>query len=361
MKAKKVLLVVTVITVILMIMSLIMPDRIKKIIKKEGSENSKAPSENITLEAIYSREIIGDMKVFLKDGSLYYFSDGTLIKTGFSNEVQKRVDFDYKEPNIQFKDSYMYVSDKDKSEIRVISYDDLNVVKKMEYKENLMFINEDDKNLFVQLNDGMNDIMRVYDKNLNERFRIISKYPILCCDVEDNMSSLKIASYDIKDGSYPNSQLRSVDRKGRSELIHKFNNEIICFLKDLGRDTVVATNKGIYFMSDGKEVWKDEYSLLKDIRVLKDRIYCLNEDALKVYDFSGKVLKNIEFRHSVRKMERYFSSFAVFSDSDIYVPENSSEYCDIRIDFRAKEVYISGDYILFRSNQDIKLFKLNKK
>lgn len=350
---KKIMLAIIVVLLIILGLTFAFPSKVVGFVTKLGLKGDKI----LELNKVYSRNLTGDMKVYFRDGKIYYHKDGTLLVTNVGDEEIIRRDFEAKNANVLFKDKYIYFTDGVDGIMKVMNYDSLEDVKDFNFDESIAFTDEKGGRLVAWLSDTFNETLRAYDDEFTERFRYKALNPILTYNVDKDFKTMQIASFDAFSSDIKASLYKEINRKGENRLLYKFNDEVIAFIGELKGMKIVATNKCLYYMQDSSIVFKKEYSVLKDIKVSDRKVYLLCDDKLLVLNDKAEVLEEHVFNQNVKNLVKYASDYIVYSEKEVYVPNGAKYYMkDFQDDI--KTVYISGKYIAVVFHDYLTIFSI---
>lgn len=353
---KKILIAIIVVLLLILLATFAFPKKVVSLVLKLSAHREKV----LTLEKLYSRNLTSDMRVYYRDGNIYYHKDGTLVMTKLSDEDVLRRDFEAKNANVLFKDKYIYATDAPNGVVNILSYDDLKDVKSFNYDEEISFIDEKNGRFTAWLSDGFNETLRTYDDEFTERFRYKATNPILTYNVDKDFKTMQIASFDPFSSEIKASLYKEINRKGENKLLYKFNGEAIAFIGELKGMKLVATNKGLYYMQESSIVFKKEYNTLKDIVISDGKIYLLCDDKLMVLNDKAEVLEEHSFNQNVRSLLKYKDDFIVYSEREVYIPSKDKYYMkDLQEDIR--NIFLSKDSIAIVSDENITIYSINIK
>lgn len=350
---KKILLALIIFLLIVFALTFAFPKKFVNLMVKFNIKGEKT----LTLDKIYSRNLNGQMKVYFRDGKIYYHKDGTLLVTKLSDEEVQRKDFEAKNANMLFKDKYIYFTDGAEGVLKVLSYDTLDEVKNFSYDEIIAFVDEKEGRLVAWLSDKFNETLRVYDDDFNERFRYKALNPILAYNVDRDFKTMQVASFDAFSSDIKASLYKEINRRGENKLYYKFNDEVIAFIGNLKGMKLVATNKGLYYMQESSIVFKKEYKVLKDIKVSDGKVYLLCDDKLMILNDKAEVLSEHSFTQNVKNLLKYNNDYIVYSEKEIYVPYKGKYYMqDFQEDIN--NIYSSAKYIAIVFDDNVTIFSI---
>ncbi len=136
--------------------------------------------------------------------------------------------------------------------------------------------------------------------------------------------------------------------------------EIVIYLDFTLNNEIVALSDGsLYFIKDGKIMWKKQFDLIKDIYTAEDKIYILYSNYLESIDFDGRTENKIGFTEEYNKILPFQGKILAYGANNIAIVEGDKQI--LKHEDNINGVFIDKDQILLWSPDQVKTYKISSK
>ncbi|WP_353097400.1 DUF5711 family protein [Tissierella praeacuta] len=302
-------------------------------------------------------EDITDINIYDKTIVKWSNNKISFMKTDGTPVLEK--EFNFTNPYIYYGDKHIYISDKSTGDIYCL---DKNGETKNRFKlDNEIFnIKESHQNLICHIKSSDVENINILDKdgelveNQSYENENVLTY---AANNKGKLSAIAILSLNegvlkskIECYGENNEKLNSLD----------IDNEIIIHLDFTSKDEIIAlSDSSLYFIKDGKVVWKRQFDLIKDIYIGKDKIHILYSNYLEEIGFDDKSQNKISFAEDYTKIEPFQGRLLLYGDNNIVVVEGKKEILKHKEDIIG--VFTDKDQILLLGPEEMKVYKMVSK
>src|SRR5690606_38858562 len=122
-------------------------------------------------------------------------------------------------------------------------------------------------------------------------------------------------------------------------------------------EIIVLTDRNLYFINNGKIMWKKQFDLVKDIYLEKDKIYILYSNYLESIDFDGRVVNKVGFTEEYKKILSLEEKILLYGDNHLVIIQDGKEI--LKHIEEIKKVFANKDEILVLGHEDIKIYEVS--
>lgn len=235
----------------------------------------------------------GNIVVWRNNKISFLKSDGTLA-------LEK--EFNFVEPSVYYGDKYIYIMDNSTGDIYSLDKKG-QTVDRLQLNKEIYNIKETNENLIYHIKTFDLESINILNKNKvligNHSFE---NENILSYATNKNGNMTLVSLLNLK-GDMIKSHLYCYGENNEKLNSLSFQGEILLFLEFTSKEEIVAlTDKGLYFIKDGKIMWKKQFDIIKDICVWDNKIYILYSNYLETIDFTGRVENKIGFAEEYNKI-----------------------------------------------------------
>ena len=331
-------------------------DNQKKIMAFLDSFGSK---EKI-LKLKYSIKDIDNVEsVNFYDGNIIKWTTNkiTFLKTDGSLILEKK--FNFTEPEIYYGEKYIYVFDKATGDI--YSFDGKgNTINRYQLNKEIYNIKESKENFIYHIKIPNMEIISILDKDkiLVGNYSYEDKN-ILTYNTNKEGTKNLVGLLNLNEGILKSQlDIYGINNERLSSL--DFQGEIALYLDFTQKEEIILlTDRNLYFINDGKIMWKKQFDLIKDIFLDKDRFYILYSNYLETIDFTGRTLNKIGFGEDYKEILSFRENILLYGDNHLVVINDGKEILKSAEDI--KKVFTSKDEILVFGPEDLKIYELSNK
>lgn len=280
----------------------------------------------------------------------YIKLDGTLI-------LEK--EFNFEDPFIYHGDKYIYVGDKATGDIYSLD-------KKGETKDRLQL----NKEIFNMKEVHGNIIYHTKSSN-GESINILNTDGVLIGN--HTFEGKNILGYTTnKSGDKHSLSLLDLNEETLKSQIHIFGedkenlgsidieNEITVYLEFTSKDELIAlTDKSLYFINEGKIMWKKQFDLIKDIYLGEEEIYVLYSSYLETIDFDGRTKNKIGFSQDYNKLIPFDNRVLVYGNNNIELVDGPDIILKHSEDFH--DIFVGKGKVIILGSDEIKTYVVSNK
>lgn len=295
------------------------------------------------------------------------FYDGTVVKWSNNKISFIRTDgtlilekeFNFINPSIYYGHKYIYVMDKSSGDI--YSFDSKGkTVDRLQLGKEIFNIKESHQNLIYHIKNLDVENISILDKdresigNYSYKNMNILTY---ATNQEENLYTISLlvlnegilkSRIECYDGN--NEKLNSLDIEG----------ELVIYLDFTEKGEIVAlSDRYLYFIKDGKVMWKKQFDLIKDIYLEKDKILILYSNYLESIDFDGRTENKIGFTEEYNRILPFGEKILIYGDNNIVIVEGDKQI--LKHEDNIRGVFTSKDQILIWSTEQIKTYEVSNK
>lgn len=321
--------------------------------------NSFMNSEK-TLKLKYTIKDISDVEsVSFYDGNVIKWNTNRVSFLNPDGSIILEKEFNFFNPSIYYGDKYIYVFDRETGDIYAFDSKG-NTVKRYQLNKEIYNIKESSENLIVHIKSSDGEVVEVLDKDKV----LIGNYiyegkNILTYNANDEGTRNLVAILDLNEEALKS----QVDIYGiNNERINTldFKEEIVIYLDFTHNgDIIVLTDKNLYFISNGKVMWKKQFDLIKDIYLEKDKINVLYSTYLEIIDFSGRTEKKLNLIEEYNKMVPFGDYLLLYGNSNMLFIKEGKEV--LKSTENINKVFASKNEVLVLSDEDIKIYEFTNR
>ena len=174
---------------------------------------------------------------------------------------------------------------------------------------------------------------------------------ILSYDINKKASKILVSVLNLKDGMLK-SEIHYFGENNVKDGILTIEGEIVLF-NELIRDgaEVVLTDKSLYYIKDKEILWEKSFNLIKDIYIMKERIFLLHGNYLEVINFKGEVKNEIAFTKNYNRIVDFNGSTLLYGNDSIALVKKGeliteAEESILKVNTNSREIMILGPELL---------------
>lgn len=277
-------------------------------------------------------------------------SDGTLIL---------KKEFNFTNPSIYYGDKYTYIMDKSSGDIYSLDKKG-DTINRLQLNKEVFNLKESYQNLIYHIKNLDVESINILDKdkvligNYSYENKNILTYStnkdgtkniLSLLDLNENTLKSQLDIYGEK-----NQKLSSIDVVG----------EIVVYLEFTAKDEILAlSDRSLYFIKDGKIMWKKQFDLIKDIYLREDSVYILYSSYLEYIDFDGRTEGKISFAEDYKKILPFEEKILLYGDNNIVIVDGDKQI--LKHNENIIRVLTHKDQIIVWGSDEIKTYKLSSK
>lgn len=295
------------------------------------------------------------------------FYDGNIIKWTNSKISFMKTDgtiilekqFNFQDPSIYFGDKYIYALDKSTGDIYSFNKNG-DTIDRIQLNKEIFNIKECYNNLIYQTKSMNMESLSILDKDMV----LIGNYTyednnILTSSTNKDGSLNTIAILNFKEDILK-SQIESYGENNSKIISLDIEGEIVVYLKNIEDDNLVAlTDRAVYFINNGKLMWKKQFELIKDIYISQDKIFILYSNYLETIDFEGRTLNKVGFSEEYKKIVPMNNKIIIYNDYNLILIDGDEQI--LKHNESIIGVYANKDKILIWGPEDLKTYDITNK
>lgn len=311
------------------------------------------------LELISEFAIDKDIKgLDIYDEKIIQWKDNSLSFLDFNGFEVLKKDFEFKDPHIFWGEETIYIMDRSSGDIYLLNKEGDTIERKKLKSPFYKLQAKEDKTLLYR-KDGDEESVDIIDENGDLLKTHKENIPILTVDVKDKKEDYSISTLDIDKELRSIVTVYSIDEKELFTLDIK--DEIIVYSDFIKNDLLIGTEKGLYFIDNGKIKWEKEYNDLKDIKMLDDEIFLLYDNNFEKLNLRGKTKEKVVLSKPLEKILVTNEETFIFGENDIIVPKKNKNL----LNFKTKEGILDLKYddgkLLVKKESKLEIYETKEK
>lgn len=312
------------------------------------------------LKLKYSYNDMGDIESLnFYDGNIVKWTNNKISFLNSDGSLILEKEFDFFEPEIYYGEKYIYVLDKATGDI--YSFDSKgNTIHRYQLNKEVYNIKESHENFIYHVKLPNMETISVLDKDKV----LIGNYSyddknILTYNTNKDGSKSLVALLNLDEGilkshvdiyGINNERLDTLDFVGEIVLYFDFTQK---------EEIILLTDRNLYFISDGKIMWKKQFDLIRDIYLKKDMIYILYSNYLEVIDFSGRTQNKLGLVEEYDEILPFGENILLYGHNHLVVIKDGKEM--FKLIEEIEKAFASKDEILILGPEDVKIYELSNK
>lgn len=302
----------------------------------------------------------GDIQnINIYDGTIVKWSNNKISFMKTDGTIIREKEFNFTDPFIYYGDKYLYVMDKSTGDIYSLDKKG-ETIDRFQLAQEIFNIKESNQNLIYHIKNLDVESIRILD----EEKKLIGNYSyenknILTYTTNKEGDMTAISLLDLNEGILK-SQIECYGKNKEKLNSLDIEGEIVIYLDFTPNNEIVALSDGsLYFIKDGKIMWKKQFDLIKDIYTAEDKIYILYSNYLESIDFDGRTENKIGFTEEYNKILPFQGKILVYGDNNIAIAEGDKQI--LKHEENINGVFIDKDQILLLSPEQVKTYKISSK
>lgn len=337
-------------------MFLLKEDNQNKLMRFLDSIGGKAK----VLELVDSFENEGDIEnINIYDGTVVKWGNNKIsfMKTDGTLILEKELNFT--DPFIYYGDKYIYVMDKSTGDI--YSFDKKGeTIDRLQLSKEIFNIKESHQNLICHIKSLDVESISILDKNRASIGNHSYEKKNILTYTTNNEGTISAISLLVLNEGVLKSQIECYGENNEKINSLDIAGELVIYLDFSEKGEIIAlSDRSLYFIKDGKVMWKKQFDLIKDIYLRKDKIYILYSNYLEAIDFNGRTQNKIGFAEEYKKILPFEEKTLIYGDNYITIIERDKQI--LKHEDKINGVFISKGQILLWNPDQIKTYKLSNK
>lgn len=298
---------------------------------------------NKELELVNSVDISGVIDVKCYDDNVVLWQPNKISFLDMVKDIIVEKDFNFKDPFISYGEKNIYVGDKSTGDIYIMDTQG-NTVSKKQIKKKVLNIEEMENAIINHIKDKNGEKINIYDKN----DKLVGDYlfnedSVINYSVSNNNKKTLIAVLDLSENKLK-SKIYFYDKKGKELNSLDIKGEVVIYSKFEGNNSIILTDKSLYYVKDGKIMWQKGFSLIKDIYV-DSNIHILYSNYLETIDFEGRTTDKASFSEKYEKISAFNDDTLVYGNKNVTIVNGGRQILNyeddiIKADSNKEEVII---------------------
>lgn len=260
----------------------------------------------------------------IEDINIY---DNTLVKWGNNKISFTKVDgtpilekqFSFAKPFIYYGDKYIYVMDKSTGDIYTFNNEG-QTIDRLQLEKEIFNLKESNDNLIYHIKDMNVESIRILDRDRV----LLGSYSyedrnILTYAANNEGTKSAISLLNLNEGALK-SQIEVYGENKEKLNVLDIEGEIVLYLDFTSKDEIISlSDSSLYFIRNGKIMWRKQYDLIKDIYIEEDKINVLYSNYLETIDFEGRTKSKLSFSEDYERMLHFEGMLLVYGNNNMAI------------------------------------------
>ena len=330
-------------------------DKEDKIVQSISSLSSK--EKTLVLMESFPIEAILDINIY--DDTLVKWKENKIEFSNINGEIIAEKDFEFIEGHVYFGTDTIYAMDKSTGQIYFLNKNG-QIRDSLELDKEIFNLQVQNQNLIYQGRSESGEDLIIFDKNKVQ----VGHYSyegenILTYATNKSAKKNALALIDLSLDSVKSRIDLYGENNEKLDEIDLFG-EIVVYLQFLtGDQIVVLTDTSLHFIEDGKDIWKKDLNLIKDIYISKDRIHLLHSNYLDSLDFEGNVLGKIGFVQEYRKILAFKNDIILYGENHLSLVQGDEVL--LEEEMQIIDLHTGKNKILIQGPEEFKIYEIISK
>lgn len=300
----------------------------------------------------------------IEDISIY---DNTIIKWSnnkasfikFDGTIILEKEFNFQEPAVYYGDKYIYIMDKSTGDIYTFNNQG-DTIDRMQLEKKIFNLKESHENLIYHIKDLDMESIRI----LNKDRILLGTYSykdnnVLSYATNKEGKKSVISLLDLsKEALKTQIEVYGENKEKLNELDIK--DEIVLYVDFTSKDEIVAlSDSGLYFIRNGKIMWRKQFDLIKDIYLEDNKVNVLYSNSLETIDFDGRTENKISFSEDYEKILPFEGMLLIYGSTDMIILQEGKEV--LRHEDSIVKVATDKGNIVLWNTDGVSIYKVSNK
>lgn len=297
-------------------------------------------------------------KVDIFSEKVIAWKDKKLSFLDFNGFETFKKDFEFKEPDITFGEEIIYVMDKSSGNIYLLDKNG-ETIERINLKTPFNELKEKGENMYIYRKDGDKESVDIVDRKGNILKTHEEKIPILNMTMRNTDMEYLVSTLDLDKDIKSIVSIYSIEDKEIGSI--ELKDELVAYNEFIRDKIIIATERNIYLLEDGKIKWDKKIDNLKDIKVINKDIYILYNNKFQIIDLKGKTKEEIVLTSDLEDIRFIEESILLFGKRNILIPQKNKDI----LNFKTKEDILDLKYhdgnLLIQKQGKVEIYNIKKK
>ena len=300
----------------------------------------------------------GFEKIDISKDKVIKWNDNKLSFLDFNGFEVLKKDFKFEDPDVYFGESTIYVMDKASGNLYLLNKAG-ETIKRLELKSPFLKLKEDGDKLYIYKKDGDKESVDIINKDGELLKTHEEKIPLLAVAMGNKDKEYLISTLDIHKDLKTMVNIYSIDGADIGSI--EIKDELVIYSEFIRDRVVIATEKKVYLLEDGKIKWDKEIEGLKDIKLVNKDIYLLYKNKFEILNLKGRAKEEIVLKEDLEDIRFIEDSIVLFGKKNIVIPGKKKNI----LNFKTKEDILDLKYdennLLIQKEGKVEIYNIIEK
>lgn len=220
-------------------------------------------------------------------------------------------------------------------------------------------LKEEGEYLYIYRKDGDKESVDILDRKGNHLKTHEENIPILNVKIGNKEKEYLVSTLDIDKELKSIVSVYSIEGKEIESI--ELKDEIVAYSEFIKEKVIIATERTVYLLENGKIKWDKKIEGLKDVKVINKDIYLLYNNKFEIIDLKGKTKEEIVLTLDLENIRFVEDSVLLFGKKDILMPGKKKDI----LNFKSKEDILDLKYengkLLIQKQGKVEIYNINEK